>query len=79
MYFERYQLSLGTPFEMTMNSVRFTKYINGVEIPNQYTVHNPSDLLSSKRLCKGSSYIDLNGKRFISTDIINIKVLRNLY
>ena len=63
MHVERYWSNLGASFEMIINSVQFIKCINRVKIPNQYTVHNSSDLPSSKRLCKGSNYIGLNAKK----------------
>ena len=63
---------------MTIDSIRFVKYVKRVNRPYKYAAYNPSDSQSSQRLSKDSNYIDFNTKKLISIDPINIKVLRNL-
>ena len=63
MYVDRYLLSLVTPFELIMNSIRFTKYVKRVDKPYKYAVCNPSDLESSQRLSEDNNYIHFNTKK----------------
>ena len=63
---------------MKIYLIRFAKYMNRVDKPYKYAVHNPSNSQSSQRLSEDSNYTSFNTKKLISADSINIKVLRNL-
>ena len=78
MHINKYRSSLGTPFEMIIDSIRFVKYVNRVKKLNKHAMHNHSSSQSSRRLSQDSNYISNNAKKLISADSINIKVLRNL-
>ena len=63
MYVDRYWSSLGTPFKMIIDAIRFAKYAQRVEMENKYAVCNPSDSQSSQRQSEDSNYIGIYAKK----------------
>ena len=63
IYINTCRSSLGTPFEMTMKSIKFQNYVNRVEDPCEHTVCNPSDKHAFQGLSKESNYVASNTKK----------------
>ena len=63
IYINRHRSSLGTPFEMTMKSIKFQNYVNRVEDPCEHTVRNPVDAHAFQGLSRDSNHVASNAKK----------------
>ena len=63
IYVNRHRSSLGTPFEMTMESIKFQNYVNRVEDPCEHAVYNPVDSHAFQGLSRDSNHIASNTKK----------------